>query len=163
MQKEKTAIDRRKLLGATMLAGAAAATGEELFAAGEGGPKGGQSIMRLGDVITPPDKEGHEKHVPVIDAPASVAAGARFPVTVTVGKQVHHPNTVQHHIKWVQVFAKQEGSRPPVHLGTFDLGPAFAEPKITFTAMVGKTSEIIALSYCNIHGLWDNSVTVKVT
>ena len=117
---------------------------------------------RFGEVIFPPEKEGKEKHVPHIEAPAKVKAGEPFQVTVIVGKEVPHPNTIEHHIKWIQVYTKEEGTRPVVHVGTFDLGPTFADPKVTFTAMLRKTSTFYALEYCNVHGVWDNSAKVEV-
>jgi len=119
-------------------------------------------MARFGDVIIPPDREGKEKHVPQIAAPASVKAGEPFQVTVAVGKEVPHPNTVEHHIKWIQVYAKEEGARPVVHIGTFDFAPTLASPNVTFTAMLKKSATLYALEYCNIHGVWDNSVEVKV-
>ena len=41
-----------------------------------------------------------EKHVPVIDAPDSVKKSEFFKVTLTVGKEIAHPNTTAHHIRW---------------------------------------------------------------
>ena len=119
-------------------------------------------MARFGEVIIPPEKEGREKHVPHIEAPAKVKAGELFQVTVIVGKEVPHPNTIEHHIKWIQVYAKEEGARPVVHVGTFDLGPTFADPKVTFTAMLEKSSTLYALEYCNVHGVWDSSTEVEV-
>jgi len=120
-------------------------------------------MTRFGETLNPPEKEGKEKHVPVIEAPASVAAGEAFEVTVVVGKEVPHPNTVEHHIKWIQVFAHIEG-RPnnPVHVATFDIGPTFAAPKVTFSMMLEKNASIIVLEYCNVHGVWENSFDVNV-
>ena len=118
--------------------------------------------MRLGDVVASPEKEGKEKHVPQIDAPGRVKAREPFQVTVTVGKEVAHPNTIEHHIESVQVFAKEDGAKPVVHVATFDFGPTYADPKVSFTIMLSGSSEIIALSRCNLHGLWDNSVKVDV-
>ena len=41
-----------------------------------------------------------EKHVPVIDIEES---GVR----VTVGKEIAHPNTVEHHIAWLELFGEK--------------------------------------------------------
>ncbi len=119
-------------------------------------------MARFAEVIISPEQEGREKHVPQIEAPAKVKAGEPFQVTVIVGKDVPHPNTIEHHIKWIQVYAKDEGARPVVHVGTFDFGPTFADPKVTFTAMLSRSSVLHALEYCNIHGVWDNSIKVEV-
>ena len=118
---------------------------------------------RFGDLVYPPEKEGKEKHVPVIDAPDVVKAGQPFLVSVTVGKEVPHPNLVEHHIKWIAVYADVD-QRPwnPVHVATFDMGPSFAKPKITFTMKLDKAATLYALEYCNIHGLWEYSKRVEV-
>ena len=119
-------------------------------------------MARFGDIVIPPDKEGREKHVPHIQAPARVKAGEPFQITVTVGKEVPHPNTIEHHIKWIQVYAKEKGARPAAHVATFDLGPTYAAPTITFPVILRKSSTIFALEYCNLHGVWDNAVEVDV-
>ena len=124
--------------------------------------KGGIIMARFGDVIASPEKEGKEKHVPQIEIPSTVKAGEPFQVKVIVGKEVPHPNTVEHHIKWIQVYAKEEGPRPVVHVGTFDLGPTYASPTISFTMMLQKSSTIFALEYCILHGVWDNSAEITV-
>ncbi|MDU1973941.1 MAG: desulfoferrodoxin family protein, partial [Veillonella sp.] len=42
-----------------------------------------------------------EKHVPVIETVDTVKAGETFHVTLSVGKDIAHPNTVEHHIEWI--------------------------------------------------------------
>ena len=42
-----------------------------------------------------------EKHVPVIEAADKVKAGETFHVNLSVGKDIAHPNTVEHHINWI--------------------------------------------------------------
>ena len=63
-----------------------------------------------------------EKHVPVIDAPDSVAAGELFSVTVGLGKEVAHPNTVEHHIRWVSLYFQPEGEKFTYQVGHFEFG-----------------------------------------
>lgn len=120
-------------------------------------------MKKFGDVVYTAEKEGKEKHVPVIEAPKKVKAGQWFTVTVSVGKEVPHPNLVEHHIKWIQVYAQVEG-RPynPVHVATFDFGPTFADPSVTFKMKLDKKSTIYALEYCNLHGVWESSVDIEV-
>lgn len=119
-------------------------------------------MARFSEVITAPEKEGKEKHVPQIEAPAKVKAEQPFEVRVIVGKEVRHPNTIEHHIKWIQVYAKEEGEKPVVQVAMAEFAPTFAEPRITFTMMLKKSSTIFALEHCNIHGVWDNSVKIEV-
>ena len=143
---------RDALIGSALLAGAASNTA---FAAD------GKS---LGDSIIPPAQEmGKEKHVPMITAPSSVKAKEPFMVTVEVGKTVPHPNTKDHHIKWIQLFAKYDDSRYVIELGTFNFGAGFAQPKVTVPVMIEKSATIFALEHCNLHGVWENSVEVSVS
>ena len=143
---------REAIIGSALLAGLST---DGVLA--QGGKK------RLGDVIIPPAEEmGKEKHVPYIDAPSSVKANEQFMVTVEVGRTVPHPNTTEHYIKWIQLYAIAEDSRYVVHLGSFEFCPARVHPKVTVPVMLERNSTLYALEHCNIHGLWDNSVDVKV-
>lgn len=118
-------------------------------------------MKKFGLELRAPETEGREKHVPVIKSPSKVKAGEIFDVTVVVGEEVAHPNTVAHHIKWIQVYAKSP-SKELVHLGTFDFGPTYVEPRVTFPVKLEESAEIYALEYCNIHGVWESSQTVEV-
>ncbi len=126
-------------------------------------PKKKEGIkMRLCDVTISPEHEGKEKHVPVIEAPDKVKKGERFQVTVHVGKEKPHPNTKEHHIEWVQLFAKADNEKPVVDVAQARFGPTFGEPITTFTVMLDESAELIATEQCNIHGLWDYSKKVEV-
>jgi len=118
--------------------------------------------MALGEFITPPDREGKEKHVPVIHAPASAKAGEWFEVTVVVGEEVPHPNTPEHHITWITVFYKEDGPRPVYELAHFRPAGVVGDPRVSFRARVDKPGTLIALEHCNIHGLWDSSQRLEV-
>ena len=115
-------------------------------------------MARFGDVIIAAEHEGKEKHVPQIKAPVKVAAGEAFDVQIIVGEEVHHPNTIEHHIKWIQLYAKSEGDVVK-HVA---LGPTYADPRVTVSVMLEQSATLYALEYCNIHGVWDNSVDVVV-
>ena len=115
-----------------------------------------------------------EKHVPVIDAPEKVKKDTPFRVTVTVGKQIPHPNTTEHFIAWLEVFFQPEGAKFPSLIGRFDLGAhgAAAEgpntstvytiPEVTCVMKTGKPGTLNAVAYCNIHGLWASAAAVAV-
>jgi superoxide reductase len=115
-----------------------------------------------------------EKHVPVIDAPASAKKDEPTKVTVTVGKEIAHPNTTEHYIAWIEVYFHPEGAKFPHFLGKFDFGAhggspdgpntstIYTEPKVELTMKTGKAGTIHAASYCNIHGLWTSSVKLGV-
>jgi superoxide reductase len=111
--------------------------------------------MKLGDLIKTEVQEGKEKHVPVIEVSDCPDCGGKV-VKITVGKEVPHPNTVEHHIKWIQLFGIKSGLA--VHIATFDLGPTYGKPIVTAHVDIEEFSELIATEYCNIHGLWESSI-----
>ena len=146
---------REALIGSAILAGISSNNLSAAYAKG--------SDKRFGNSVIPPEQEmGVEKHVPIIDSPSRVKAGKPFTITVEVGKTVPHPNTVEHHIKWIQLYAQYEDSRYVVELGTFNFGPTMAQPKVTLTIMLKSKATLYSLEHCNIHGLWDYSVDVEV-
>jgi superoxide reductase len=130
-------------------------------------------MARLGDYFQIADWKT-EKHVPVIECPEAVSAGDKFTIEVSVGKEIPHPNTTEHHIRWIQLFLQPEGEKHTYQLGSFqftshgesvagpDKGPARVEPVVTTVAMIDKPGTIFALSFCNIHGLWEGSKAVKI-
>ena len=107
-----------------------------------------------------------EKHVPVIAAPESVKAGESFEVEVAVGKEIPHPNTVEHHIAWIALHFVPAGSPVSVELGRMDFsahGPAVATaPTATFRVQVATAGTLYATAYCNLHGLWASSAPVAI-
>jgi len=113
--------------------------------------------MRIGDLIKTAEKEGKEKHVPVIELVACPDCGEKV-VKITVGKEVPHPNTIEHHIKWISLFGVK--GELAVHIASFDLGPTYGVPTVVTHANLEGMSELIALEYCNIHGLWESSLTL---
>jgi superoxide reductase len=115
-----------------------------------------------------------EKHVPVIDAPDKTKKGESLKVTVSVGKQIPHPNTTEHHILWIDLYFHPEGEKFPYHVGRCEFlshgssveGPntstVFTHPEMTVTFKTDKPGVLLAASYCNIHGLWSNSKELKL-
>lgn len=119
-------------------------------------------MKKFGEILKTQEQEfAKEKHMPIIDSPDKVKKDQFFEVTITIGKEVQHPNTIEHHIKWIQVFAEMDG-RAPIQVGLFDFGPTFADPKVTIKIKLEKTANIFALEYCNIHGVWENMKKIEV-
>lgn len=107
-----------------------------------------------------------EKHVPVISVPASLALGAPVEVEVAVGKEIPHPNTVEHHIAWIALYYVAEGSQLPVELARADFsahGEVLAEPVLKATVRLPKPGMLHAVAYCNLHGLWESEAAVAVS
>ncbi len=111
--------------------------------------------MKLGELIKGGAQEGKEKHVPTIELKDCQECGATV-VKITVGKDVPHPNEVAHHIKWIALFGVKNGLA--VHIATFDLGPTLGKPTVVTHANLEGLSELVAVEYCNLHGLWESSL-----
>jgi superoxide reductase len=111
--------------------------------------------MKLGDLIKGGAQEGKEKHVPTIELKNCQECGGNV-VKITVGKETPHPNEVAHHIKWIALFGVKNGIA--VHIATFDLGPTFGKPTVVAHANLEGLTQLVAIEYCNIHGLWESSL-----
>ncbi len=114
-----------------------------------------------------------EKHVPAIKLKGTPKKGEQIEVSVGVGKEVAHPNTTQHHIRWVSLFFLPEGEKIPIEIGdlTFsahgsstegaDTSTVYTHHGGTFIFKTEKPGTLLASSYCNIHGLWEGSAELK--
>jgi superoxide reductase len=115
-----------------------------------------------------------EKHVPVIEGPDEVAADEMFDVTVALGKEVAHPNTTEHHIRWIQLYFKPEDDKFTYQVGNFeftahgesvegaDKGPVYTNHSAVGSVKINKSGTLLAAALCNIHGLCENSKAIKV-
>jgi len=115
-----------------------------------------------------------EKHVPVIECPDKVKSGELFPVKVTVGRQVAHPNTTEHHIRWISVYFHPAEEKFAYEIGHFEFsahgesaagpnqGPVYTNPEVTASLKVNKPGVIYATALCNIHGLWQSAKEIQV-
>ncbi|MCX5703982.1 MAG: class II SORL domain-containing protein [Candidatus Omnitrophica bacterium] len=115
-----------------------------------------------------------EKHVPVIEAPEQINKGEILRVTVSVGRAIPHPNTTEHHIRWIDLYFQAEGEKFSYQIARFEFnahgestqGPntstVYANPEAALAFKTEKSGTIFASSYCNIHGLWQNSKAIKV-
>ncbi|MHA1129399.1 MAG: class II SORL domain-containing protein [Candidatus Helarchaeota archaeon] len=112
-----------------------------------------------------------EKHVPAIDLEVG---DKTVKIKLAVGKEIPHPNTTGHHIRWIDCYFKPEGEKFTVHVGRCefaahgasaqgaDTSTLLTKPAVSFTLSTEKSGTVIALSYCNIHGLWQNTAEVKL-
>ncbi len=128
---------------------------------------------RLGERLQYADWK-EEKHVPAIECPSEVKAGEFFVVKVTLGKGIAHPNTTEHHIRWINVFFHPEGEKFSYQVGNFEFsahgestegpnkGPVYTHHEVAFSMRINKPGTIHALALCNIHGLWENAKEIKL-
>ena len=112
-----------------------------------------------------------EKHVPVIEI---VKEGDLFKAIISVGKEIAHPNTTEHHIRWIDLIFWPDGEKFPYEIGKVEFlahgestqGPntstVFTHHSSMFAFKTEKPGTLIATSLCNIHGLWKNEIQLKV-
>jgi len=116
-----------------------------------------------------------EKHVPVIELDSeAVKADEMFAVKISLGKEIAHPNTTEHHIRWIQLFYKPDGDKFAYQVGSFEFtahgesvqgpntGPVYTNHSVTAQLKVNKPGVLYATALCNIHGLWESSKEIKL-
>jgi len=119
----------------------------------------------FGELIYSKDRAGEaaakaETHTPKIEAPSKVKKGEPFKVRVSVGP---HPNQPTHSIRSIEVWFYEEGrSFNPVRIAVIELEPGYAEPTIEITMKVERSGVLYVLSYCNLHGIWEERVKIEV-
>ncbi len=130
-------------------------------------------MRKMGELYQTADWKS-EKHVPVIECPNTVTEDEMFDVKVSVGKEVAHPNTTEHHIRWIQVFFHPEGNKFAYQVGNFEFtahgeavaganeGPVHTNHSMTATMKIKKPGVLYATALCNIHGLWENSREIRI-
>lgn len=113
-----------------------------------------------------------EKHVPVIEIVKEKAEGV-VTIRVSIGEEIEHPNTTEHHIVWIELYFLPAGEKFVKHIGRQTFGShggstqgpntsgIFTGPSGSFSLKTIKTGKLLALSYCNIHGLWQGSAEIK--
>lgn len=115
-----------------------------------------------------------EKHVPAIDCPDRVTADEMFVVKATLGKEVAHPNTTAHHIRWIAIYFHPEGEKFPYQVGHFefcahgesvegaDTSTVYTHHEVTISMKTAKPGTLYATALCNIHGLWMSEKGIAV-
>jgi superoxide reductase len=113
-----------------------------------------------------------EKHIPVIELPASTKKGEYFQIVVTVGKEIAHPNKTEHHILWLDVYFRPEGESFIYQIGKAEFGAhgastkgpdtstVYTRPEAVFSFKTDKPGVLHAFTLCNIHGLWQGTQNV---
>ncbi len=130
-------------------------------------------MATLRDLVQSADWK-QEKHVPVIESADSIKKGDVLDVNITVGKEIAHPNTTEHYIAWIAVYFLAEGEKFPSQLARMeftshgasvqgaDKSGVYTQPSVDLSIKTEKSGSIVAVSYCNIHGLWESSKKVSV-
>ena len=115
-----------------------------------------------------------EKHVPAIECEDTVKADTVFPVKVTLGKEIAHPNTTEHHIRWITLFFQPEGAKFTYQIARIEFtahgeaasganeGPVYTNHEAVASMKTTKPGTLLAVAYCNIHGLWQSSKAITL-
>lgn len=115
-----------------------------------------------------------EKHVPVIECPDRAKSGEIFEVKVSIGKEIAHPNTTEHHIRFIELYYKPEGEKFTYQVGAYtfsahgesaegpNTGAVSTDHGVTARLAVKKAGDLFAVSHCNIHGLWQSSKRIEL-
>jgi superoxide reductase len=114
-----------------------------------------------------------EKHSPVIEVMGTPKKGENVNVKLMVGKEIAHPNTTEHHIRWIELYFLPSGEKFPYQIGKAEFNAhgesvqgtnsstIYSHPMASFTFKTEKPGTLMAFSFCNIHGLWQNSMDLK--
>jgi len=98
-----------------------------------------------------------KKHLPVLEAPETVAPGEYFELIVEVGKLLAHPNEYNHFIQFLDVYADR------TYLARVDFTAVSACAKATLRlALEAPAEELRAYAHCNMHGTWVGTRPIQV-
>jgi superoxide reductase len=130
-------------------------------------------LVKIGDLIQSADWKA-EKHVPVIECTDTAKTDEFFEVRVSIGKEIAHPNTTEHHISWISLYFHSNGEKFPYQIGRYEFnahgastqGPnsssVYVHHEVKASMKTGKPGTLIAISMCNIHGLWQSSKEISL-
>lgn len=117
--------------------------------------------MNFPEVIKTEKDEGKEKHVPHIEEDKGHKEGLDI-VRVVVGHEAPHPNTVEHHIAWIELYGVKKDNNQVINLGRAAWAPVYSNPNVRFQInQIEDFKSFYALAYCNIHGIWASSLELQ--
>jgi superoxide reductase len=117
--------------------------------------------MKFIEIIKSEKDEGKEKHIPHIEIDKGHKSGKDI-IRVSVGHSTLHPNTQEHHIVWIELFGVRRENHQVINIGRAYCSPIFSNPNVRFHVnRIEEFNAFHALAYCNLHGLWVNSLEVK--
>lgn len=104
-----------------------------------------------------------DRHSPFIHVSDSAKAGEALSVTVKMGNEYVHPDDFDHYIQSIKLFNGESFlAEASFVAGALGSKPGHAE--VTFSIVPAKDLNLVAISYCTKHGLWQSDPkTVKVS
>src|SRR6056297_2873239 len=130
-------------------------------------------MAKFGDLLQEADFKS-EKHAPVIEAPDTAKVDDAVTIKASIGKEIAHPNTTEHHIVWIELHFKPDNDKFSHQLSVnrftahgesaqgANQGSAYTEPVCETTVKLKESGTLFATSYCNIHGLWESQKRIEV-
>lgn len=115
-----------------------------------------------------------EKHSPIIDCPESAIKNEVIEIKLCVGKEIGHPNTTEHHIRWIKLYFLPSGGKAAFETASMEFsahgestdganqGPVHAIHQGSVFLKLQTSGTLFASSYCNIHGLWESSRNISI-
>lgn len=99
--------------------------------------------------IMPAEKEGKEKHVPVIVATSAcgLIPGECRDVHVKIGS-VPHPMLPEHWIQWIDLYLNEN------FIARYQLTAPTLQAAVGVHLKAGQSGTFRAVGHCNIHGTW---------
>ena len=114
--------------------------------------------MVFSEIIKTEKDKGKEKHVPRITVDKG-HIGRQDMVRVSVGRDLEHPSWVEHYIVWIELYGVKKDNDQVVNLGRAACAPVYSNPNVRFHVnQIKDFKSFHALVYCNVHGLWANTL-----
>lgn len=93
------------------------------------------------------------KHVPFIKVEGNK-------ICVRCGKDELHPMTATHYIGWIKLYGMKKNIL--TEIGTTQFWPEMSQPVTMFEVPdITAFTKLVATSYCNMHGIYENSVDLQ--
>lgn len=123
------------------------------------------SYVNIDTVEREARKDYIDRHSPFINCATTAKKGAKFPVTVRMGKEYEHPDDTDHYIAEIKLFDGETMIATASFLSGNNGGHGNkGQAEVTFYIVPQKDMKLSAVSYCTKHGLWQNDpVSVSVT
>lgn len=113
------------------------------------------TFMEDPNAIHPAEKEGKEKHVPVIlvsDSCGLIPGGCKD-VHIKVGS-VPHPMEAEHWITWIDVYINK------VFTARYEMKPEALQAALGVHLKASQHGTFTAIEHCNKHGSWMSEVSL---
>ncbi len=87
--------------------------------------------MNFTEIIKAKKGEPKEKHIPHIEIDRGCKSGSDI-LLVVVGHEISHPNTVEHHIVWLELYGLKKENNQVINLGRAACAMIDSNPNVRF-------------------------------